>query len=111
MSKINISQIKGAFPDTGESHQLLNTLLHNIDENSYDEIIRINNKVSSIIIWTDETKVLKIREMQLTRGFNDRITQIITTQYNDLGAAVETLTETINRECGKVSSITRSRMV
>lgn len=95
---------------TEPEHLALDTLVHEIDENSYDEVIRnANGRVVSITVWTDPSKTLKIRETQVTRGFRERVTTVVTIQYDGLGAVKETLTETYVRACGKVVSITRVR--
>jgi hypothetical protein len=112
MSKIHINQIKGSSGGggiDGYAHQELDTLVHNIDENSFDEIIRVDNKISSIIVWNDSGKTLKIRETQVLRAVSGKVNQIITVQYDGYGNPVETLTETIERLCGKVNSIIRTR--
>ena len=54
--------------------------------------------------WTDNLKTLKIREIDYTRT-SGKLSQVVTRQYDDLGAVVWTYTETINRTGGKVASV------
>lgn len=86
-------------------HRILDQLVHNLAENSYTEIVRTSgNLVSSITVYTDSGKTLKIREYQFTRTGN-KITQVVTVQYDSSGLVAETYTETITRFNDRVSSI------
>lgn len=95
---------------TEGQHQLLDTLVHEIDENSYDVVTRdVNGRVSNVTTWASPALLLKIREVQTTRNSLGRIQQLVTIQYDGLGAVKETLTETVTRACDGIASITRVR--
>lgn len=85
-------------------HRALDQLVHDIAETSYLEVTRTQGRVSSIIVWTDSGKTVKIREVLITRS-NGTVSQIVTKQYNGSGTLVETLTDTVTRSGGKVASI------
>jgi hypothetical protein len=102
--------ITGGSGITEAQHQALDTLVHDIDENSYDEVTRVNGLISQIVTWDSPAKTLKIRDVVMTRNSLGRITQIVWTQYDALGAVKETLTEVLSRTCNRVSSITRTRV-
>lgn len=91
-----------------EIHRQLNQLTHNIDETSYDEIVRVNGFVSSITTWDSNAKITKVREENITR-VNGKVSQIVTIQYDNAGVAKETLTENFVRSGGKIISNTRVR--
>lgn len=94
---------------TEPQHQALDTLTHQIDENSFDEVIRTNDRISQVITWTTPAKTLKIREVAFTRDGLGRVSQCTWTQYDGAGLIKETLTETLSRSCGRVTSIDRTR--
>lgn len=92
-------------------HRTRDELVHVIAEDSYDEVTRTTSgcagKITNITTWTDSSKTVKIREEQFTHsGF--RVTQAVTIQYNDVGAAVETLTEDFTYSGNRIVSITRT---
>ncbi len=105
----NFNPRSGSSGITEAQHQALDTLVHAIDENSFDEVIRVNGLVMQVITWTSPAKTLKIREETLTRNSLGRITQYQAIQYDGVGAVKETLTETYTRVCGRVVSVTRVR--
>ena len=76
------------------SHRALDQLVHNISETSFVEYIRLDNFVTNITIWTDNSKTIKIRETIYTY-FNGRPTTIVTNQYDDLGGILETLSSAL----------------
>lgn len=79
-------------------------LLFNVAQNNHTEVVRTSGKVSSIIVWTDVSKTQKIRESIITRTLG-KVTQVVTNQYDSIGALKETLTQTINRAANQVTSI------
>lgn len=88
---------------TENEHENLDTFLHNLDKNSYQEIIRTNNLISDVILWADSGKTEKIRETNITRT-NNRISQVIERQYSS-GSLVKTKTMTINLSGGLIDNI------
>ena len=94
---------------TESQHEVLDTLVHDIDETSYDEVIYSGNRISQYITWTSAAKLLKIREEQYTYGSGGKISQVVTTQYDGAGVVKMTMTETYTYSGNKVSSITRTK--
>lgn len=93
---------------TESEHRDLDQLVHNIAEDSFDEVLRTGFLVSDIITWTDAGKTQKIREQNIIyTGFNP--TQITYTQYDAAGVAVEIVVETISYTGFLVDSITRTK--
>jgi len=93
---------------TEPEHETLDTLVHDINESSYDEITRSGRRIVNVTTWTDSSKTLKIREIAMTYT-GSRLTQAVTRQYDASGSVVQTLTETFTYIGGsrRVSSITR----
>ena len=90
---------------TPSEHRDLDQLVHNIMEDFYCEVTRVSNKISNVTFWDSVSKTLKIRETDITRT-DGKVTEMVTKQYNSSGVLVETLTETIARTNGKITSIT-----
>jgi len=86
-----------------ESHRVLDQLVHNVSENTYLEVTRVEGKVSVIIWWLTPSKNTKVREIIYNRS-GGKLSSVITKQYND-GVLAETYTETITRTGDNVSSI------
>jgi hypothetical protein len=93
---------------TEPQHEVLDTLAHALDETSYTEITRIAGKVSNITVWATASKLLKIREEQITRT-GSKISQLVTIQYDGTGTEKMRVTETFTRTGDKVTSIAAVR--
>jgi hypothetical protein len=78
---------------TEAEHEGLRTLVHEIDQTSYEEIVYSGTDVTADIIWTDATKVKKIREELFTYGSGHRVLQAVTIQYDAAGAEQMRMTE------------------
>jgi len=85
-------------------HKFLDTLLHNINEDSYTEFIYLDNSITDVIIWTNSNKTLKIREENYSYSGN-KINQSIITQYDEFGNIKETYTEVYTYSGNKISNI------
>jgi hypothetical protein len=85
-------------------HMVIDQLAHNIAETSYMELTRTSGQVTNVTYWTDSGKTTKIRETAITRT-SGQVSQVQTIQYDEMGVAVETLTGSITRTGGRVSSI------
>lgn len=92
---------------TESQHESLDTLVHDIAEDSYIEITRSSGKVTDVVIWTDSGKTKKIREWNITRS-SGKVSQVVAKQYDGNGDLItgQTLTSSITRTGGQVSSIT-----
>lgn len=74
-------------------HLVLDQLVHDVDENYYEEYTRSAGKVTNITVWTDSGKTIKIREYQYTYSGNKIDTETII-QYDGGGSEVERMTLT-----------------
>ena len=91
-----------------DDHRPLDELVHLISEDSFEEVTYdAGNKVTSMVIWTDSGKTMKIREEQYTYDGWNKVTQILTIQYNSSGTEVERMTEDFTYDGNRVTSITR----
>lgn len=90
-------------------HRVVDQLVHEIAETSYDEVVYTGNRVDAIITWTSAAKLTKIREELYTYTGN-KVTTIVTKQYNALGVLIvgETMTEVIAYSGSQVIDITRT---
>lgn len=95
---------------TEGSHKVLDTLTHNLAEDSYEEVTRTSGKVSNITVWTDAGKTIKIRETVLTRT-SGQVSQVDLIQYDASGVENVRMTGVVARTAGKVSSITWTETV
>jgi len=87
-------------------HENLDTLVHEIDETSYDEITYVGGMVSSYIVWTSAAKELKVREETYTY-VSGKVSQVVTKQYDDLGVVKMTMTENYTYSGSRVLTVTR----
>lgn len=78
-------------------NETLDTLVHNIAEDSFDEVTYggvCGERIDRITTWTDAGMTLRIRECLLTYDAGGRIDAVTTTQYGSTGSVVYTMTET-----------------
>ena len=85
-------------------HELADSLVHALAETSYMEVTRVTGQVKDVITYTDSGKGTKVRETNLTRT-GGQVSVIVNKQYDSSGSLVQTLTGTVNRTGGRVSSI------
>lgn len=90
-------------------HEELDTLTHDIVEDSYDEATYAGKKIINLTVYTDVSKTTKVREEQVSYDFFGRINQAITIQYDSGGSESYRVTENITYQLGKIKSITRTR--
>lgn len=86
------------------AHSGIDQLVHDIVEDSYQEVIRSLGKITDVIIWENSNKLIKIRETNISR-IGNLVSQIVIKQYDSLGDIKETFTGTFNRVGDKVYSI------
>lgn len=94
---------------TESDHNSLDTLLHWLVETNYQEIVRTEGKVTSVINWVDSNKTTKIREMIITRT-TGKVSQMVFIQYDGTGTEKHRITGVITRSAGKVTSIAWTRV-
>jgi hypothetical protein len=95
---------KYIWSDDSKTHKSADSLAHRVSETSYHEVVRVDGVTLGFAIWATAEKSLKIRDVSLARS-EGRITEIVTTHYDDSGTIVETETQTISRSGGTISSI------
>lgn len=88
-------------------HIAENTIAHNLRDDYYFTVEKINGITNKITYFKDVTKTQKIREEEIIRD-NGLVSQIILKVYNDNGIVVETETQNLNRANGRVDSIVSS---
>jgi len=105
--KVKLSSL----PSSGISepvHQGLDTLVHDISEDFFEEITYTGFKVTNVTDWTDFNKTIKIREQIFTySGF--RVDTATTIQYDGAGVEVERLEEQFGYTGFKVTTISGTR--
>jgi hypothetical protein len=94
---------------TESQHEALDTLVHDIDETSYDEVTYSGSDVTFYIVWTSVAKTRKVREEQYTYGTGHRVSQAVTIQYDAAGAVKMTMTETYTYNSSRVDTVTRTK--
>ena len=89
-----------------EDHELIDSLVHSLAETSTMEILRggPGNKVTGIEVRTVPITGTLIRSTEITR-VDGKVTQVVDNQHDGGGAIIQTLTSTINRSSGKVTSV------
>jgi hypothetical protein len=85
-------------------HDNYDTLVHNLAEDYYEEYTYTGNVITNNTIWSNISKVLKIREYQYIYVLN-KLYQEIQIQYNNSGVEVQRLVKTYNYSGNKVASI------
>ena len=93
-----------------QQHRDLDTLTHELDESSYDEITYTNRKISNITTWDSSSKNVKVREYQLTYS-GRKLTKAVMIQYDPSGSIKEKITEEYSYYGRRIVSVTRTRNV
>lgn len=104
---LRVTLVNGLISPVGtfENHEKLDTLVHDLAEDGYSEILYTDRKITGYIFWTDTTKQIKVREYQVTYTGN-QVTQIISIQYDENGILSSKLTENISYNLNMITSIT-----
>jgi hypothetical protein len=90
-------------------HENLDTLVHNLAETYFEEIITVGGKVTAVIDWTSPAKILKIREFQYSYN-GTKISQEIAIQYDGSGTEVQRLTTDFNYVGSSIVSSTTTEI-
>ena len=88
-------------------HENIDSLVHNISEDTYAEIIRnANNDVTQVNQYQFVSGPL-VRRTDITRDASGNVTTTVERQYDGSGTLVQSLTTTLTRDAnGQVTSIT-----
>jgi len=89
---------------TEAQHENLDTLVHWLSEDNYQEVVRSGGKVTSVINWTDSGKTTKIRELVITRS-SGKVSQMDFIQYDGSGVEKVRMTGVITRVSGKIDHV------
>ena len=65
-------------------------------------------RVQNITVWTDVGKTTKIREEQISYNSENRVSQMVTIQYDLAGIEAERMTESFTYSGGQVANISRT---
>lgn len=96
---------------TEPQHEVLDTLVHEIDETSYDQALYTGNNLTGYVTWTSPAMVLKIREEQYTYNPNHTVSQLVVIQYDALGVEKMRYTEVYTYTvANRIQSITRTKV-
>lgn len=95
----------GMSPDT---HRQLDQLVHDLDEDYYEEYTYVASKITNVTVWTTSGKTKKIREYAYTYS-GIKITQEVITQYDSDGNWSEKLTLAYVYTGAQISDITSVR--
>ena len=92
---------------TAAEHEVLDTLVHGISEDTFDEVIRdsVTCKLIRVIQWADATKTTKVREYEVSARGNRFINKLTTIQYDAAGLEVVRLEQDINRTGSLIDSV------
>jgi hypothetical protein len=108
-SPVTLSQLlAGGSGLTEAQHRDLNTLVHELDRDSYDEITYNGDKIIRFTSWIDATKMQKIQEFILSY-IGGRVSQVVSTQYDNSGVLKAQMTETFTYSGSRVIAIARVR--
>lgn len=94
---------------TEEEHEALDTLAHDtVPEDLFEEYVYTALRVTGVITWSDITKTLKLRELQVSYT-GARVTQAVSIAYDALGVEIYRLTDTYTYTGARLTSVTRVR--
>lgn len=95
---------------TKYEHNTLNKIQHNLYNDNYFVVTKVDGKSKYITYYTDETMIDKIQEDEIIRETDGRVGQIISRKYID-NNVVQEMTQNLNRNVdGKVESITTNTL-
>jgi hypothetical protein len=93
-------------------HEDLDTLVHNISEDSYDVITYSGSRITNITTFTDSSQTTRIRDCDVAyQPTSIRISQVTTRQYDAAGVLKETETEDVGYDAfGRLKTIDRNKV-
>lgn len=96
---------------TEDQHEVLDTLVHELDETSEEEIEYSGGFPIRWTVWTDALKTAKIREETYSYTAN-RVTRLVATQYKPDGTSKKMeVTEDYTYTSGRVTRVVRTKAV
>jgi len=91
MSVRTLTDLASGSGMTPADHRALDQLVHELDENFYEEYTYSGWRVTGVVVWDSTSKIRKIREHQYTYS-GLRVSQELIIQYDQLGTEVERMT-------------------
>jgi hypothetical protein len=90
-----------------EDHENIDSLVHNISEDTHSEVIRdSNNRVSEVNQYQYDGGPL-VRRVEINRDGAGQVTSTVERQYDGAGTLIQSLTTTVSRDgSGSVVTIT-----
>jgi hypothetical protein len=88
------------------THLALDTLVHELAEDYYEEYTYTGNEITNVTVWTNSGKTLKIREYTYTYNANHTVNVETVKQYDGSGTLLVTLTYTYAYSNQRISTIT-----
>lgn len=92
---------------TPGTHETIDSLVHNLSENSTGEIIKnVQGSVVAINYRTVPVIGTMIRSTVVNRDSNNQVISVVERQHDGAGAIIQTLTTTLGRTDGKMTTVT-----
>lgn len=108
----NFVQITVTGTTTGDfltpgAHEVIDSLVHTLSESSTGEITKnVQGAVVSIDYRTTPVVGTLIRSTVVNRNSNNQVASVVERQHDASGAIIQTLTTTLNRTDGKITTVT-----
>jgi hypothetical protein len=114
LDQLSAALVGGGLTET--QHEQLYTLTHDDARDGYGLVTYSSttcsaSKITNYTIWTNNLMTQKIREYQISYLSNNKVSQVITIQYNAYGIETARLQETLNYYLNKIVSVTSVRTV
>lgn len=94
-----------------QEHELIDSLVHNLSEDTYQEILRDGaGRVSAVNIYTSPGGIL-VRSTAVARNSNGQVNQTVDKQYDGSGALIQQLTTDVTRSGGQVVSLATDEVI
>ena len=91
---------------TQQEHENIDSLVHVLAETSVEAISRdVFGRVAGVNVRTVPTTGTLIRSASITRNSFGLVTQVIENQHDASGVVIQTLTSSINRSAGVITSV------
>lgn len=97
--------ISGGSGITVQEHELIDSLVHNLSENTHTNIIRNSKGQVSSIEILDSVGGTPIRTTSIIRNIMEEVIQVVENQHDSNGVVIQTLTTNIARSGGQVVSL------
>jgi len=107
---VEISSTASGSGITYEEHEAIDSLVHNLNRTGVTELTRnAQGQVIEVDFRTAPVTGTLIRSASITRDTSNRVTVYVENQHDETGTIIQTLTNTVNRTGGKVTSVTTVR--